>query len=70
MYFVHSFSAIPSKEKDIAATVNYGNKRITAIVWKGTIGACQFHPEKSSISGQKLLFRWLNWLEEGAKPTK
>ena len=63
MYFVHSFSAIPLNDLDLAATAKFGNTNVTAIVWKGTIGACQFHPEKSSEAGKKMLLRWINWLE-------
>ncbi len=66
MYFVHSFASVPRSE-DLAATVNFGNKQITAIVWKNRIGACQFHPEKSGISGHNLLLNWLTWLKKGAK---
>ncbi|MDP6172481.1 MAG: imidazole glycerol phosphate synthase subunit HisH, partial [Prochlorococcaceae cyanobacterium ETNP2_MAG_10] len=34
----------------------------------GRLGACQFHPEKSAKAGERLLHRWLHWLESGAKP--
>ena len=61
VYFVHSYSAIPTQE-DLASTVSFGNREITAIVWKDALGACQFHPEKSGVSGQRLLSSWLNWL--------
>ncbi len=64
MYFVHSYSAVASFEKDVAATVKYGDKEITAVVWKDNLGACQFHPEKSSKSGERLLSNWLNWLKK------
>ncbi len=63
MYFVHSFSAIPLRNEDIAATVDYGGSKITAIIWKDTIAACQFHPEKSGKSGEILLSRWLYWVK-------
>ncbi len=67
MYFVHSFAAKPSNPEVIAATTKFGNSSVTAMVWKGRLGACQFHPEKSSIAGQNLLLRWLQWLKDGAK---
>ncbi len=67
VYFVHSYAAITSKEEDLAATTKFGGIDITAIVWKGRVGACQFHPEKSSKTGQKMLSNWLNWLEKGAQ---
>ena len=68
MYFVHSYSAIPKNECDLAATTKFGTTNVTAIVWKGRVGACQFHPEKSAKSGHKMLQRWINWLHAGALP--
>ena len=66
VYFVHSYAAKPTNAKDLAATTNFGGIDITAIVWKERLGACQFHPEKSGQTGQKLLENWLIWLENGA----
>ena len=68
MYFVHSYAAVPSQNSDLAATAPFGQDNITAMVWKGRLGACQFHPEKSAAAGERMLRRWLNWLETGAKP--
>ena len=70
MYFVHSYSAIPKHQSDLAATTKFGQSQVTAIVWKGRIGACQFHPEKSSKTGQAILKRWINWLNCGAPVCK
>ncbi|MGB0875211.1 MAG: imidazole glycerol phosphate synthase subunit HisH, partial [Synechococcus sp.] len=39
-----------------------------AVVWRGRVGACQFHPEKSSDAGEEMLKRWLTWLRNGAEP--
>ena len=66
MYFVHSYSAIPSEADDIAATVAFGSSKVTAVIWKDNLAACQFHPEKSGESGEVLLSRWVNWLKEKA----
>ena len=66
MYFVHSYSAIPKNKSDIAATTKFGEININAIVWKGRLGACQFHPEKSSRGGERMLKRWVQWLQSGA----
>ena len=67
VYFVHSYAAQTMQEKDLAATTKFGGIDITAMVWKGRIGACQFHPEKSGKIGQMMLINWLNWLESGAE---
>ncbi len=63
MYFVHSYSAIPSNNEDIAASIDFGDTKVTAIVWKDNIAACQFHPEKSGKSGEILISKWLTWLK-------
>ena len=33
MYFVHSYSAIPSDKSDLAASTKFGQDDVTAIVW-------------------------------------
>ncbi len=63
MYFVHSYSACPSEEKNIVATSKFGTTDVTAMVWHKNTGACQFHPEKSGKKGQELLLNWIKWLE-------
>ena len=60
VYFVHSFHAIPDDFNIIAAQVNYGSEKITAIIENDNLLACQFHPEKSGKTGEKLLKRWLS----------
>lgn len=59
-YFVHSFYLKGADEDAIAGTTNYGIK-IECAVQKGRLCAAQFHPEKSSSIGLKLL---KNFLEE------
>ena len=60
VYFVHSYHAIPDDFNIIAAQVNYGNEKLTAIIENENLLACQFHPEKSGKTGDKLLRRWLS----------
>ncbi|MBO8204688.1 imidazole glycerol phosphate synthase subunit HisH [Prochlorococcus marinus] len=60
VYFVHSYHAIPEDLNIIAAQVNYGSEKLTAIIESDNLLACQFHPEKSGKTGEKLLRRWLN----------
>ena len=59
VYFVHSYHAVPEDTNLIAAEVDYGSEKLTAIVEKDNLLACQFHPEKSGKTGEKLLQRWL-----------
>jgi glutamine amidotransferase len=44
--------------------VAFGAEAVTAAVWQGSLGACQFHPEKSAEAGEAMLRRWLHWLEQ------
>ena len=60
VYFVHSYHAIPSDLNIIAAEVNYGSEKLTAMIEDDNLLACQFHPEKSGKTGEKLLRRWLS----------
>ena len=60
VYFVHSYHAIPEDLNIIAAQVDYGPEKLTAMIENDNLLACQFHPEKSGITGEKLLRRWLS----------
>ena len=62
MYFVHSFAAAPLQPACTTAQVAFAGELITAAVWQGSVGACQFHPEKSGPSGEALLRRWHGWV--------
>ena len=64
MYFVHSYSARPLVQKNTVATTTFGKTNFSSMVWHKNTGACQFHPEKSGIAGQKLIFNWINWLKK------
>ena len=66
VYFVHSFAADPTDPGVTAAEVSFAGSAVTAAVWQGAIGACQFHPEKSGPHGEAILRRWLHWLRRGA----
>ncbi|MDC2987980.1 imidazole glycerol phosphate synthase subunit HisH [Prochlorococcus sp. AH-736-J10] len=59
VYFVHSYHASPDDLNIIAAQVNYGSEKLTALIENDNLVACQFHPEKSGKTGEKLLRRWL-----------
>ena len=54
VYFVHSFHAVPTDESCITAVTDYGGQ-VTAAVGRGVVQAVQFHPEKSSAVGLKIL---------------
>ena len=54
VYFVHSFMAKAENRQDIICTTDYGIE-IPAIVGRNNIYGCQFHPEKSSDIGLRIL---------------
>jgi len=54
MYFVHSLHGVPTDNKDVAATVHYG-ETLNVAFRRGNVFATQFHPEKSATAGLQLL---------------
>ena len=64
VYFVHSFMAKPSDENDLAAVTDYGT-RVPAMVAKGNLFGCQFHPEKSGEVGLTMLRNFAKLTEVG-----
>lgn len=54
VYFVHSYYLAAQDPAIVTATAEYGTT-IHASVEKGNVFACQFHPEKSSDVGQRIL---------------
>ena len=54
VYFVHSYYLKAADEKIVKASAKYGVS-IDASVEQGNVFACQFHPEKSSEMGLKIL---------------
>jgi glutamine amidotransferase len=53
-YHVHSFACRPSDATDIVGSSEYG-ERFASIVERGNVMAAQFHPEKSSRDGLRML---------------
>ena len=66
MYFVHSYSACTEEKKNTVAATRFGRTEVSAIVWHKNTGACQFHPEKSGLAGQKLIYNWIDWLKKSS----
>ena len=59
VYFVHSYYLAAKHEEDVAATTFYSTN-IHASVEHENIFACQFHPEKSSTVGLKILENFIS----------
>ena len=60
-YFVHSYYARPADWNDVVYYADY-SVRVPGVVRKDNVIGMQFHPEKSSETGMKLL---KNFLKEG-----
>ncbi len=58
-YFDHSYHFVCNDEKNVVAKVNYGNGLVAAVKRNNILGV-QFHPEKSQITGLRLLKGFLN----------
>lgn len=62
VYFVHSYYLQAQEESIVKAVTEYG-ALIHASVEKDNIFACQFHPEKSSGVGMKILSNFIQVVE-------
>jgi len=58
-YFVHSYHCLPANGRFLLATCRHGDAELTAAVGKDNIFGFQFHPEKSSAKGLKILEEFL-----------
>jgi glutamine amidotransferase len=53
-YFVHSFGVRPAETEDVLGTAEWGERFVCAVARPPLYGV-QFHPEKSSAAGLRLL---------------
>jgi glutamine amidotransferase len=54
MYFVHSFYVRPTDPSNTLSTTTYGATTLCSSLQRGSVFACQFHPERSGPSGLDL----------------
>lgn len=59
VYFVHSFMANPTNPTHRIAECVYGGVAVSALIGRGNVYGCQFHPEKSGEIGLKMLRRFV-----------
>jgi len=57
MYFTHSYA--PPVTNDCVAATTHGQETFAAIVERGRVFGVQFHPEKSSDAGLRILDTFL-----------
>ncbi len=66
-YHVHSLVARPADPADVVASAVYG-ERFASIVARGSVYGVQFHPEKSSVHGLRMLGSFVDRCRRGAAP--
>jgi glutamine amidotransferase len=67
MYFIHSYILQPKEEKDVLAWTTYGGLRFPAVIGRGKIIGCQFHPEKSGKMGLRVIDNFVRLAETPAR---
>jgi glutamine amidotransferase len=65
-YHVHSFAPRPERIEDVIATAVYG-ERFATMVQRGNVAGVQFHPEKSSAHGLRLLANFVSVCSTGGE---
>lgn len=63
VYYVNSFAPEPGDPDHVVATTPYG-RGFAAVVRRGPVAGTQFHPEKSSLVGLRILRNWLDLARE------
>ena len=66
-YFVHSYAA--DVIGDTCLTASYAGVTFTAMVRRGNLWACQFHPEKSGRIGLNLIRAWMQGVASSPSPS-
>ncbi len=64
-YHVHSLAPVPTDSEDVLGTAEYGERFVSA-VQRGSFFGVQFHPEKSSAAGLRMLANFAAFCLEGA----
>ena len=64
MYFAHSYVAMPNDKESILSVTSYSNYQFCSSVKKNNIYGCQFHLEKSSETGLKVLKNYVEIIKK------
>lgn len=59
-YFAHSY-AVPAETPTAIAATEVDGTAFASVVAHGSVAGAQFHPERSSEDGRRLLHRFLAW---------
>ena len=66
-YFVHSYHLVPDDQSQVIGRTVHGVP-FAAAVRAGSVFGVQFHPEKSSEAGLRLLRNFASIVQEGSRP--
>ena len=67
VYFVHSYYVDPVDSELNSAMVTHGSQTVTAAISRDNLLAVQFHPEKSSDNGLRILSNFVTLVEQQLK---
>ena len=62
-YYANSYVCVPADAADVIGWSEYGGKRFAASVRKGNAWGMQFHPEKSSHAGRRIIWNFVQQVE-------
>jgi len=65
-YYANSYVCVPDHPADAIAWSEYGGGRFAAAVRKGNTWGMQFHPEKSSLAGRRIIGNFVREVERRA----
>ena len=62
VYFTHSYAVGDDVDESIVATRTHYTRSFASSVWKDNVFGVQFHPEKSSATGLRILSNFLSFV--------
>jgi glutamine amidotransferase len=65
-YYANSYVCVPDEERDAIAWSEYDGRRFAAAVRSANTWGLQFHPEKSSAPGRRIVANWVALAKEVA----
>lgn len=65
VYFTHSYALDEDTDPSVIAGKTFYARAFASAIWKGNIFGVQFHPEKSSRVGLRMLENYIRIVEEG-----
>ena len=64
LYFVHSYVAKPQNKNEILSVTEHFGYEFCSSIKKDNVYGCQFHPEKSSTTGLKIIKNFIRICEK------